>query len=182
MPGDHAQLTKMRAESSCCVPAADKTRPPRPSQKPPVTTAPHHVVRILPAAPTDSAAAPRSWRPDTSPFGARLVADRMLHPGVGHDDEEARHPRAEQTPGTPPTSGRCGRGASRRKGTGRGSPIPGRTRTRLPSPAAGRSRRRRPRENCAQLVPNWNSMGMPVTTPMAKLMAKIFAQKRAARL
>ena len=37
-------------------------------------------------------------------------------------------------------------------------------------------------ENRAQLVPNWNSMGMPVTTPMAKLMAKIFAQKRAAWL
>src|ERR1017187_5663204 len=32
-----------------------------------------------------------------------------------------------------------------------------------------------------QLVPNWNSMGMPVTTPMAKLTAKILAQKRAAR-
>ena len=29
------------------------------------------------------------------------------------------------------------------------------------------------REKCAQLVPNWNSMGMPVTTPMAKLMPKI---------
>ena len=37
-------------------------------------------------------------------------------------------------------------------------------------------------ENRAQFVPNWNSMGMPVTTPIAKLMAKIRAQKRAARL
>ena len=37
-------------------------------------------------------------------------------------------------------------------------------------------------ENWAQFVPNWNSMGMPVTTPMAKLMPKTFAQKRAARL
>jgi hypothetical protein len=27
-------------------------------------------------------------------------------------------------------------------------------------------------------VPNWNSSGMPVTTPKAKLTAKIFAQKR----
>src|ERR1051325_6288376 len=35
------------------------------------------------------------------------------------------------------------------------------------------------REKCDQLVPNWNSMGMPVTTPMMKLMPKIFAQKRA---
>jgi hypothetical protein len=34
--------------------------------------------------------------------------------------------------------------------------------------------------NSDQFVPNWNSMGMPVTTPMAKLMPKIFAQKRAA--
>ena len=32
----------------------------------------------------------------------------------------------------------------------------------------------------AQLVPNWNSMGMPVTTPSRKLTAKILAQKRAA--
>ena len=37
-------------------------------------------------------------------------------------------------------------------------------------------------EKRAQLVPNWNSMGMPVTTPMAKLMAKMRAQNRAARL
>jgi hypothetical protein len=36
------------------------------------------------------------------------------------------------------------------------------------------------RENSLQLVPNWNSMGMPVTTPRRKLMAKILAQKRAA--
>ena len=36
------------------------------------------------------------------------------------------------------------------------------------------------REKCDQLVPNWNSIGMPVTTPMAKLMPKILAQKRAA--
>src|SRR5712692_6904217 len=38
------------------------------------------------------------------------------------------------------------------------------------------------RENCAQLVPNWNSIGMPVTTPIRKLIANIFAQKRAASL
>ena len=38
------------------------------------------------------------------------------------------------------------------------------------------------RANWAQLVPNWNSMGMPVTTPIRKLMANIFAQKRAAWL
>jgi hypothetical protein len=36
--------------------------------------------------------------------------------------------------------------------------------------------------NADQLVPNWNSIGMPVTTPMAKLMAKILAQNRAERL
>ena len=34
----------------------------------------------------------------------------------------------------------------------------------------------------AQLVPNWNSIGMPVTTPMTKLMPKILAQNRAALL
>src|SRR5712691_7017377 len=36
--------------------------------------------------------------------------------------------------------------------------------------------------NWAQLVPNWNSIGMPVTTPRTKLIPKIRAQKRAARL
>lgn len=36
------------------------------------------------------------------------------------------------------------------------------------------------RENSLQLVPNWNSMGMPVTTPRRKLMAKILPQNRAA--
>src|ERR1700730_17456310 len=38
------------------------------------------------------------------------------------------------------------------------------------------------RENCAQLVPNWHSIGMPVTTPIRKLIANILAQKRAASL
>ena len=37
-------------------------------------------------------------------------------------------------------------------------------------------------ENRAQLVPNWNSIRMPVTTPMAKLSPKIRAQKRATSL
>ncbi len=36
------------------------------------------------------------------------------------------------------------------------------------------------REKIDQLVPNWNSIGMPVTTPNTKLMPKIFPQKRAA--
>ncbi len=35
-------------------------------------------------------------------------------------------------------------------------------------------------EKRAQLVPNWNSIGMPVTTPMAKLRPKMRIQKRAA--
>src|SRR6266567_9622119 len=37
-------------------------------------------------------------------------------------------------------------------------------------------------EKRAQLVPNWNSMGISVTTPMMKVMAKTLAQKRAAML
>ena len=36
------------------------------------------------------------------------------------------------------------------------------------------------REYRAQFVPNWNSMTIPVATPMAKLRAKIWVQKRAA--
>ena len=36
------------------------------------------------------------------------------------------------------------------------------------------------RENPAQLVPNWNSIGIPVATPMAKLMPKMRIQNRAA--
>src|SRR6266496_2698001 len=35
------------------------------------------------------------------------------------------------------------------------------------------------RENSDQLVPNWNSIGMPVTTPRRKLIANSFPQKRA---
>src|ERR1700761_8535782 len=38
------------------------------------------------------------------------------------------------------------------------------------------------RENSDQLVPNWNSIGMPVTTPSKKFTAKILAQNRAASL
>src|ERR1700741_4990015 len=36
------------------------------------------------------------------------------------------------------------------------------------------------RENAAQFVPNWNSIGIPVTTPNTKLIPKIRAQNRAA--
>ena len=35
-------------------------------------------------------------------------------------------------------------------------------------------------EKFAQFVPNWNSIGMPVTTPTAKFSPKIFAQNRTA--
>ncbi len=35
-------------------------------------------------------------------------------------------------------------------------------------------------ENRDQLVPNWNSIGIPLTTPITKLSPKILAQKRAA--
>ena len=35
-------------------------------------------------------------------------------------------------------------------------------------------------EKRAQFVPNWNSIGMPVTTPVAKVIAKMRAQNRAA--
>ena len=37
-------------------------------------------------------------------------------------------------------------------------------------------------ENWAQFVPNWNSIGMPVTTPTMKLAAKMRLQKRTAWL
>ena len=37
-------------------------------------------------------------------------------------------------------------------------------------------------EKRAQLVPNWNSMGMPVTTPEDEVDAEDLAQKRAAWL
>jgi hypothetical protein len=35
------------------------------------------------------------------------------------------------------------------------------------------------REKAAQFVPNWNSKGMPVTTPITKVTAKILPQNRA---
>jgi len=36
--------------------------------------------------------------------------------------------------------------------------------------------------NRAQFVPNWNSRGMPVTTPNTNVIPKIWSQKRAAAL
>ena len=48
-------------------------------------------------------------------------------------------------------------------------------RQRLTDDAAGDTSRTR-----AQFVPNWNSIGMPVTTPMAKLMPNTRIQNRAA--
>ncbi len=38
------------------------------------------------------------------------------------------------------------------------------------------------RENSDQFVPNWNSIGIPVTTPRRKLSAKMRPQKRTATL
>lgn len=35
-------------------------------------------------------------------------------------------------------------------------------------------------ENCAQFVPNWNSIGIPVTTPIANERPNTRIQKRAA--
>ena len=37
-------------------------------------------------------------------------------------------------------------------------------------------------EKAAQLVPNWNSRGMPVTTPITNVTAKILPQNRAESL
>ena len=80
----------------------------------------------------------------------------------------------------PATSGLSARAASRRTKTGPGK-LDSRKNENTPSiasvcpitpPAAFEKR--------DQFVPNWNSIGIPVTTPTAKLMANIFAQNRAA--
>src|ERR1022692_733007 len=116
----------------------------------------------------------------------------MLHPGVGRHDEESGKPRSQedQKAREPVPPGSQFFLAEQKLGPSFFSPNKNRPRKldsmkneNTPSmasvcpitPPADFEKR-------AQLVPNWNSIGMPVTTPMAKLMAKIRAQNRAARL
>ena len=109
------------------------------------------------------------------------MTDGMLHPGVGRDDEIAREPGPEEdherrepvADSAEPFSPNEKEPQERRLEEEGEHAL---HRKRLADHAAGSLEKR------AQLVPNWNSIGMPVTTPNAKLMPKICAQKRAASL
>ena len=106
----------------------------------------------------------------------------MLHEGVGDDDEVAREPRAQAQARPPRRGAFAGRVAAPRTGT---SPrnVDSRKKAKTPSIASAcPTTSPENRENRDQFVPNWNSIGMPVTTPMAKLRAKIRPQNRATSL
>ena len=108
-----------------------------------------------------------------------LVGHRMLHPRIGRDDEESGQPRAEkdQESGPPVTQ------RPRRFSPKRNMPRNADSRKNENTPSIATGWAMTPPVNWEkrdQLVPNWNSMGMPVTTPARKLMPKILVQKRAA--
>src|ERR1017187_3811774 len=100
----------------------------------------------------------------------------MLHPGVGRHDEESGKPRSQEDQKAPdprktrtPAS-QCLLGPSffspnknrpRKLDSMKNENTPSMASVCPITPPADFEKR-------AQLVPNWNSIGMPVTTPMAK--------------
>ncbi len=112
---------------------------------------------------------------------ADRVAGRVLHEGVGHQDEKAREPAprrhadgGQEMLARPEPLFSPDEGTDERALQEEGEHAFHRQRLAHDAPANF--------VNPAQFVPNWNSIGMPVTTPTAKFRPKILAQKRAARL
>ena len=144
-----------------------------------MTTAADHVVRVLRERPGVQQEGPEVGELQRA-VAADRVADRVLHERVGADDEVAGQPAPDEQ--------RDARRRSDRAGPSRCSPKTSRprkldSRKNANSPSIASVWPMTPpayRENAAQLVPNWNSIGMPVTTPTAKLMPKIRIQNRAA--
>ena len=145
-----------------------------------VTTVGHHVVRVLRERPGFSTNAEKSAELRAAPSPPIDVADGVLHERVGADDEVSGQPApdeqgdgGEEVPApAQPMLAEDEEAEEARLQEEREQPF---HRERLADDAAGVSRR-----SAAQLVPNWNSIGTPVTTPTAKLMPKIRIQNRAA--
>ncbi len=137
-----------------------------------------HVVEVLPEDPGVGEKGGEAGEKDLA-VGTDFVADGVLHPGVGGDDEKAGKPRSEKDHerGEPVEAWGEALFAVNEQAEESGFEEEGEDSFHgqgLADDAAGGA------GEGAQLVPNWNSMGMPVTTPMAKLMPKILIQKRAA--
>ena len=88
----------------------------------------------------------RQQRPDARQLRLAvddLVADRVLHPRVGHEDEVRRQPGAERDDPDRRQVQRAATAGSSRRSTARGTSPRARTRPGPRSPAARRTRRRR---------------------------------------
>ena len=115
------------------------------------------------------------------PVGTRAVPDRVLHERVGGDDEVAREPRPHE------------QGHGHRQVTELAESLLAEEEQPEERGLEDECEHALDREGLAhdlasvsgearQFVPNWNSSGIPVTTPMAKLSAKIRVQNRATSL
>ena len=62
-----------------------------------------HVVRVLQQAPGIQQQLPEAEHLELA-VGQPVIGHRMLHPGVGDDDEESRDPRSHERPSPPRTS------------------------------------------------------------------------------
>ena len=93
---DHAQPDETSGRTLRACPEAGRTRRSRPSRSCAVTTEPDHVVQVLPERPRIQQQGPETGRARSRRSGRNRVADGMLHPGVGGDDEEAGKPRAHE--------------------------------------------------------------------------------------
>ncbi len=94
--GDDADAQGQRARARRAGRAAASTAPTRGDDEGAGHDRGAHGVRVLPERPRVERGRPRRRRAARAPVGADPCAHRMLHEGVGDDDEVAGQPRAEE--------------------------------------------------------------------------------------
>ena len=119
-----------------------------------------HVVQVLPEGPGVQQQFPETGQQDLA-LAANRIADRMLHPGIGGDDEEAGKPGSGEYQEARRTSAPWVRGAFRRREIRRENWIPERTKTLPPWRAFARLRHRR----FSKSAPSWCRTGTPWGCP-----------------
>ena len=113
----------------------------------------NHVVEVLPECPRVQNQSPETLE-QYIVAGAELVADWMLHPRIGSDDEKSGKPRAEEDQKSrEPVHHRTQPLLAKDEQAQKGG-LQEERENALHAPESDRSRRRRSFEKCAQLVPN----------------------------
>ena len=139
---DHADRSRppYKGPTDPCRAAQQVERAHRRHDEAPVTTAPPIVCTYCQSAHGFSSSAQKLVEQNLPVRSAR-VADRMLHPRVGRDDEVARKPRADEHQERRQPVPDLAQPLLAEQEQPQESSTPGRRRTSPPSPASARSRR-----------------------------------------